>query len=101
MGILVEIFAISDVVVLCGSFVDGVGGHNPLESEFFHNKLITGQYIFNQQAIFNELDNVIYTTSDDLHKALEKAVGTDGVKIKHKPNLQTILKKLHDEIERK
>ncbi len=52
LGELINMYAISDVVVLGGSFVPKVGGHNPLEPAFFGNRLISGKYIFNQQALF-------------------------------------------------
>ncbi len=34
MGVLVNIFAISDVVILGGAF-EKIGGHNPVEPAFF------------------------------------------------------------------
>lgn len=53
LGELVNIYAISDIVVLGGSFVPKVGGHNPLEPAFFGTRLISGRHIFNQQALFS------------------------------------------------
>ena len=58
MGELINIYAISEVVLLCGSFVDNVGGHNPLEPAFFGCKVISGEYYFNQKALFEVVENI-------------------------------------------
>jgi len=58
MGELVNIYAISDVVILCGSFKDGIGGHNPLEPAFFEKKIISGPYTFNQKALFPLVEGI-------------------------------------------
>ncbi len=58
MGELVNVYAISDAVILGGSFIDGIGGHNPLEPAHFGVKLISGNYIHNQQALFPLVANV-------------------------------------------
>ena len=42
LGELVNLYAVSDIVVLGGSFVPKVGGHNPLEPAFFQTRLISG-----------------------------------------------------------
>lgn len=52
LGELINMYALSDIVVLGGSFVPKVGGHNPLEPAFFGTRLISGRHIFNQQALF-------------------------------------------------
>ena len=58
MGELVNLYAIGDVVFLCGSFKDGIGGHNPLEPAYFENKIVSGEYIFNQKVLFDMVENV-------------------------------------------
>ena len=52
MGELINIYSVADIVILGGSFVDNVGGHNPLEVAYFNKPLISGKYIFNQKALF-------------------------------------------------
>lgn len=59
MGELINLYAIADIVILGGSFVDGVGGHNPLEPAFFGVKLISGTYIFNQKVLFDAVQNSV------------------------------------------
>ncbi len=58
MGELINLYKISDVVLLCGSFIDGIGGHNPLEPAFFAKKIISGPFVFNQKALFKKVSNI-------------------------------------------
>jgi 3-deoxy-D-manno-octulosonic-acid transferase len=66
MGELVNLFAIADTVLLCGSFKDGIGGHNPLEPAFFGCKIVSGKYIFNQKALFSLVENIKICSADEL-----------------------------------
>lgn len=97
MGILNEIYGITDVVVLGGSFVK-VGGHNPLEPEHFGCKLITGHEIFNQHAIFSGLENVIYTNKEALAASLAEAETTPGIAIKNRPDIDHIFAKIKSNV---
>lgn len=67
LGVLIDIYAVADCVILGGSFVK-VGGHNPLECAYFGVKLITGEFIFNQMALFDLVEN--YTITSDLSNFL-------------------------------
>lgn len=73
MGELVNLYAIADVVILGGSFLDGIGGHNPLEPAFFGVKLISGNYIFNQKALFKSVENAVLCDSENLGNVFEQA----------------------------
>ena len=66
MGELINLYAISDVVLLCGSFKDGIGGHNPLEPAFFGTKIVSGEYFFNQKPLFNLVENIEVCSIDEL-----------------------------------
>ena len=46
MGVLNNLYALAELVILGGSFLKGIGGHNPIEPAFFGVKLISGPYIF-------------------------------------------------------
>lgn len=70
LGELVNLYAVSDIVVLGGSFVPKVGGHNPLEPAFFQTRLISGVHIFNQQALFACVQNVKLIESTQLTQTL-------------------------------
>lgn len=69
LGELVNLYAISDVVILGGAFAK-VGGHNPLEPAFFHTKLISGEYIFNQHALFECVKNAYIIPPENLKETL-------------------------------
>lgn len=70
LGELINIYNISQVVILGGSFVE-VGGHNPLECAFFHTKILSGTYIFNQYALFELIEGYKIIKSDELIEALQ------------------------------
>jgi 3-deoxy-D-manno-octulosonic-acid transferase len=70
MGELNNIYAISDVVILGGSFIANAGGHNPIEPAFFKTKLISGETIFNQKALFEYVDNCYLISNNQLKEKL-------------------------------
>ena len=55
MGELINLYNIADVVLLGGSFVNNIGGHNPIECAALNKKIITGPYIYNQYALFESI----------------------------------------------
>lgn len=71
MGILNDIYAISDVVILGGAF-EKIGGHNPIEPAYFGCKIISGKNIFNQKSLFECIKNYYLIDNDELENYLEK-----------------------------
>jgi 3-deoxy-D-manno-octulosonic-acid transferase len=71
MGILNDIYAISDVVILGGAF-EKIGGHNPIEPAFFGCKIISGKNIFNQKSLFDCIKNYYLIENDELGEYLTK-----------------------------
>ncbi|MEZ4693249.1 MAG: hypothetical protein R2837_04470 [Aliarcobacter sp.] len=65
MGILNDIYAISDVVILGGAF-EKIGGHNPIEPAYFGCKLISGKNIFNQKSLFECIKNYYLIEKEEL-----------------------------------
>jgi 3-deoxy-D-manno-octulosonic-acid transferase len=55
LGELGLFFSLADIVIMGGSFQNGVGGHNPLEPARLGKSVITGPDIFNWQGIFDDL----------------------------------------------
>ena len=53
-GILTKYFALSDIVILGGSFIPS-GGHNPIEPANHKCAILTGPEIFNWEDIFNKM----------------------------------------------
>lgn len=66
MGELINLYKISDIVILCGSFKDGIGGHNPLEPAFFGKKIISGPFAFNQKTLFDRVLNIKICSIEEL-----------------------------------
>jgi 3-deoxy-D-manno-octulosonic-acid transferase len=83
MGELINIYAISDVVLLAGAFEDNIGGHNPLEPAFFNCKIISGEHYFNQKSLFEVVDNILISSKEDLTNnliAIEKDNNCSSIK---------------------
>lgn len=55
LGELGAFYAVADAVVMGGSFVDGVGGHNPMEAARLGAALITGPHVFNAREIYGRM----------------------------------------------
>lgn len=70
MGILNDIYSISDVVILGGAF-EKIGGHNPVEPAFFGCKIISGKNIFNQRALFDCIENYYVIENYELEEYLK------------------------------
>ena len=58
LGELVNLYAICDIAVLCGSFIEGIGGHNPVEIAHFNKPIISGKFIHNQKALFENVAGI-------------------------------------------
>ena len=54
IGEMGTLYELSNIVLMCGSLVDGIGGHNPVESAKQHCAILTGPYIFNNKSLFLE-----------------------------------------------
>lgn len=92
MGELVNLYAICDIVVLCGSFRDGIGGHNPLEPAFFRKKIVSGKYIFNQKVLFDMVENVEICEAKELGSLDFELLKNS--KIKKTEQLEELLKEI-------
>ena len=79
MGVLEQIYALSDVVLIGGSFYD-FGGHNPIEAMFFGKTIVIGQFyhafaesvekLLSENAIFlSNIENI----SDDIIKLYQNS----------------------------
>ena len=71
LGELNNLYNIAYGVILGGSFLPDIGGHNPIEPAFFHTKLISGPYIFNQNALFACVENYVLSDIKNLAQTLQ------------------------------
>jgi len=93
MGELINLYKVADVVILGGSFVDNVGGHNPIEAAFFNKPIISGKYYFNQKALYSEVENIEVCDVKEIREKIKTAKPT---KIKTKVNIEKILKEIKE-----
>jgi 3-deoxy-D-manno-octulosonic-acid transferase len=96
MGELVNIYAISDLVLLCGSFVDGIGGHNPVEVASFGTKIISGEYYHNQIPLYNMVENIEICDIDNLKNIIENRDSIKNSHLKQKTDISAIVDKIKE-----
>jgi len=94
MGELNNIYAISDIAILGGSFRNDVGGHNPLEPAFFGCKIITGKYFFHQKELFKYVHHVQYAEPSEIHKALMASRELPPSMVEEKIDLKPIIDRI-------
>lgn len=96
MGELVNIYKFSDVVVLGGSFVPNVGGHNPIEAAQFENAVISGEFIFNQKALYGAVDGIKFAKASEISLLLRQDL--PKAKIVAKGDASEILKDIEENL---
>ncbi len=96
MGELVNIYKFSDVVVLGGSFVPNVGGHNPIEAAQFENAVISGEFIFNQKALYSAVDGIKFAKAGEISLLLKQNL--PKAKIVAKGDASEILKDIEENL---
>jgi 3-deoxy-D-manno-octulosonic-acid transferase len=69
LGELVNVYAISDIVILGGSF-EPVGGHNAAEAAQFGCRILSGPYYFNQKDIFDAVEGITIVQRNNLVRTL-------------------------------
>lgn len=94
MGVLINIFAISDVVILGGAF-EKIGGHNPVEPAFFNCKLISGKEYFNQKSLFECVKNYYIIENSELKDYLKKLDSLEKSSLVQEGDIKPIIKELN------
>ena len=94
MGILNDIYAISDVVILGGGF-EKIGGHNPIEPAFFNCKIIRGKNIFNQKSLFDCIKNYYLIENDELGEYLNNIKNLEKPILTKAGSLEPIIKEIN------
>jgi len=96
MGELINIYAISDVVLLGGGFIETAGGHNPIEPAFFNNIVISGKTIFNQKSLFECVNDYYLIQNDELKIKLDNISELKKSSLGKTGTVQPILKYIKD-----
>jgi 3-deoxy-D-manno-octulosonic-acid transferase len=97
LGELVNIYAISDVVILGGAFVK-VGGHNAAEAAQFECKIISGEHYFNQRDIFSMIEGITIVTQSNLARRLQQHAQLMPTKIIQRTDINPILESIRREL---
>ena len=96
LGELVNIYAITDIVILGGAF-EPIGGHNAAEAAQFGCKIISGKHYFNQVDIFAAIEGiVIVEKSSNLSRRLLQHALLKSTRLKYRTDISPIVKSLED-----
>ncbi len=95
LGELVNIYAISDIVILGGAF-EPIGGHNAAEAAQFGCKIISGKHYFNQKDIFDAIEGIAVVEASNLSRRLIQHSLLKPTKIKYRTDISPIVESLKD-----
>jgi len=95
LGGLVNVYAISDVVVLGGAF-ESIGGHNAAEAAQFGCKIISGKNYFNQKEIFAGIEGIDIVQNSELKEALSYPNLLPNSSLIARANIKPISKQIKD-----
>jgi 3-deoxy-D-manno-octulosonic-acid transferase len=93
LGELINLYAISDVVILGGAF-EPIGGHNAAEAAQFGCKIISGEHFFNQKDIFAGIEGVTIVKKEVLAEALQYPDLLPQSRIKREADIGPILQEI-------
>ena len=97
LGELVNVYAISDLVILGGAF-EPIGGHNAAEAAQFGCKIISGKHYFNQTDIFASIEGIAIVEAGNLSRRLLQHGLLKPTKIKSKTDISPIVESIKDAI---
>ena len=97
LGELVNLYAISDIVILGGAFKP-IGGHNAAEAAQFGCKIISGKHYFNQKDIFDAVEGIAVVEASNLSRRLLQYGLLKPTKIKSKTDITPIVESLKKEL---
>ncbi len=95
LGELVNIYAITDIVILGGAFKP-IGGHNAAEAAQFGCKIISGKHYFNQKDIFEAVEGIAIVEAFNLSRRLSQHDLLKATKITDRSDISPILNSLLD-----
>ena len=97
LGELVNIYAVSDVVILGGAFAK-VGGHNAGEAAQFGCKIISGEHYFNQRDIFSMIEGIAIVSESNLSRRLQQHAQLIPTRIIQRTDINPILESIKREL---
>ncbi len=93
LGELVNVYAISDIVILGGAF-EPIGGHNAAEAAQFGCKIISGKHYFNQKDIFDAIEGIAVVEASNLSRRVSQHGVLKPAKIKSKSDISVIVESI-------
>lgn len=97
LGKLVDLYAVSDLVILGGAF-EPIGGHNAAEAAQFGCKIISGKHYYNQRDIFGAIEGIAIVEASNLsHRVLQHRLLKPTV-IKTQTDISPIIETLKEGI---
>jgi len=97
LGELVNIYAISDIVILGGAF-EPIGGHNAAEAAQFGCKIISGSHYFNQKDIFEAVEGIAIVEASNLSRRILQHGQLKTTRIKSKTDISPIVESIKNAI---
>ncbi|MEA3418489.1 MAG: lipid IV(A) 3-deoxy-D-manno-octulosonic acid transferase [Campylobacterota bacterium] len=95
LGELVNLYAISDVVVLGGAFAP-IGGHNAAEAAQFGCRIISGEHSFNQRDIFAAVEGIRVVEEKELSDVLLDYRSLPKCSMKVKSDISPIVESINN-----
>ncbi|KYJ86680.1 lipid IV(A) 3-deoxy-D-manno-octulosonic acid transferase [Sulfurovum riftiae] len=95
LGELVNLYAISDLVILGGAF-EPIGGHNAAEAAQFGCKIISGKHYFNQKDIFKAIEGIAVVEASNLSRRLLQHALLKPTTLKHRTDISPIVESLRE-----
>ena len=95
MGELVNIYAISDLVILGGAFAP-IGGHNAAEAAQFGCRIISGPHYYNQRDIFEAIEGIVIVEPSALSRRMQQYMQMMPTRLKATSDIQPILRALNE-----
>jgi len=93
LGELVNLYAISDLVILGGAF-EPIGGHNAAEAAQFGCRIISGKYYFNQRDIFSAIEGIAVVEASNLARRVQQYAHLKPTKIKVRTDISPIVESI-------
>ena len=95
LGELINLYAISDIVVLGGAFKP-IGGHNAIEPAQFGCKIISGEHYFNQRDIFAGIEGITIAKEGELIEKLQYPKLLPNTKIIKQTDITPIIEEIQE-----
>ncbi len=90
LGALVDVYAISDIVIGGGSFVP-VGGHNLAEAAQFSPRILSGPHYFNQRDLYGAIEGIVFCDASMLAPTLLRYKTLPKTRIVTRTQIEPIL----------